>query len=240
MRLIEQIDHLEASAIRFDQGQFSEANRLAVAVRVLVYDRGAFSRSIYQQLGVKESLKWLTADRLPPDFASILKFTMVNFTFNPNGPGSGIALHYVPGPEIIKSHSQLDFNTWWTNPVMAAPDAAITRADIVKALANQDGGAHVDLTNALLRRVLRSVPLKIADTEDDGISTEQRADRDEEFARTVMRVAMRTIAEEVRLGYLNQLDIVDPEKEITRPRPASPQKSRSGGPDFERPRLSMP
>lgn len=234
IRLIEQIDHLEASAIRFDQGRYSEANRLAVAVRVLVHDAGKQSKSVFEQLEVKRRMFWLSADRVPESLRPVFKFELLTMRVNSAGPATGVTLHPVHGQELINPPNQVDFDTWWTSAVMMANDARIRREDIVKALANQDGGAHVDLANSNLHTVLRSVPMRLGGLRDD-LDPEQRARLENDFARAVMRIAMRTIAEEVRLSYLNQLDVVDPEHQLTRPQPATPKESDSGGPGFERP-----
>jgi hypothetical protein len=65
--LAEQVDFLRASAERFDAGQEHEAKRLALTIRVLVYDSGN-GDSLLAQLGLKSTLRFLDtrARRKPP------------------------------------------------------------------------------------------------------------------------------------------------------------------------------
>jgi hypothetical protein len=65
-KLREQLGFLRTSAARFDAGEVSEATRLAMPIRVLVYDTRA-SHSLLGQLGVKANLRFFdTAYDIPP------------------------------------------------------------------------------------------------------------------------------------------------------------------------------
>jgi hypothetical protein len=131
---------LERSSNDFDQGHFEEAKRIAVSVRVLVHDTKN-SHSLLKQLGVKNTNKYLSTC---PDF---------NVTM-PKGAtllySGGLALPGVPNgyiPRCMSSEpndfaSWVSFEEWWNQIVIW--ETKFTRIEIILALANKDGGAHVD------------------------------------------------------------------------------------------------
>ncbi len=149
-RLQEQCRFLRASAAAYDAGDTAEAQRLAVTVRVLVYDKNQ-SVSLLQHLGVKGSLEFHdTASQLEPDEhvppdgdnggriartigAGLATLVSVGgeWTFQPRGP---------------QPVRQLPFEEWWSTNVSRGPRGIglATRRDVVLALANKEGGAHVD------------------------------------------------------------------------------------------------
>jgi hypothetical protein len=59
-----QVGFLQKSGREFDEGDESESVRLAVAIRVLVYN-STFSTSLLKQLGVQDELKFLDT-AMPP------------------------------------------------------------------------------------------------------------------------------------------------------------------------------
>lgn len=219
-RLVEQIGHLEVSAARLDAGWPSEANRLAVVVRVLVHQTQS-SHSLYDQMGIKSTLKWLSADRDGWRPSVLYKFSMVivRQTFLEDGVETSI--YPVAQSDMLNPAFLLDFDAWWTTPIMAANGVTITRKDVVSMLANQDGGAHVDLMNRRFRKLLAAVPMigpivKPDDSAASGTMAFGPVEASPDVARAVLQAAMRTIAEEVWLGYNNQLEIIDPDGEIPR------------------------
>lgn len=212
VRLKEQIANLEVSAARYDAGWPAEANRLAVTVRVLVHDT-ARSKSLLKQMGVKEQMRWLDSNggldaRKAMFFSSLMMFGTTILE-------DGMSLEVLPisQEQILARGRQLDFETWWkTAPVMVGNGEQITRFDIVDMLANQDGGAHVDIKKDRFVRLLRSVPQMepFFEENDMGFSFGHSSEPNDEIAREILRAAMRTIAEEVWLGWNNQLDLLDP------------------------------
>ncbi len=137
--LQEQLGFLERSAEAFDAGYEAEAKRLAVTIRVLVHDTGA-SRSLLSQLDRKNT-----------------KFCDSAFDVDPTSLIAHAGLAGVSvGPLGVKHAARLDgddpswfrpadFDTWWNKVVIRDREGRqLTRRDLVLAVANQDGGAHVD------------------------------------------------------------------------------------------------
>ena len=213
-RLVEQIEHIEVSAARYDSGRPIEANRLAVSVRVLVHDT-ASSRSLYGQMGIKDSLRWLTSDHRGFGPKVVFKISLVRFRQRATEHGLELTVWPIPQEDMLNPALLLDFATWWESPAMVAGGELIARKDIVDLLANQDGGAHVDLTKARYRRLMAAVPYMQLGN-DDGTAAAVDSLDPEEISRLTLQAAMRTIAEELWLGYNNQLQIIDPDGDIPR------------------------
>lgn len=137
--LEEQLRFLEASATSFDSGFEGEAKRLALAIRVLVHETKV-SHSLLGQLGLLNARFCDSALENHPKNAG----TYMGLVFMEFG-GSRVRyvamLDDVPPGEI----AWVDFNAWWERTVFIDKDhRALTRRDLVLAVANQDGGGHVD------------------------------------------------------------------------------------------------
>lgn len=142
--LLEQWDFLKSSMIAFDSGRWHEAKRLALTIRVLVYDQGG--TSLLTQLGVKDRLKWLASgggvhpeNRLPTQSLTSMRMTAVQ---------GGAEVSYVPHDEEYLLDARFvrftDFEDWWTSPVIKDNEARIfSRKNLVLMLANRDGGGHI-------------------------------------------------------------------------------------------------
>ncbi len=137
--LKEQITFLERSARIYDEGNPDEAKRLATTIRVLVHDT-KHSRSLLRQLSLKR-IGFVDGGDIP------LKGNLA--------PEAGLtALHYRSGeawwePKYLMEGRPAPhlrtFDSWWPRPVVIDDEKAeISRAQLVLAMVNKDGGAHVD------------------------------------------------------------------------------------------------
>ncbi len=139
-RLREQVQALQSSARAFDEGAEWEAKRLAVSIRVLVHDT-KYSSSLLRQLRLKERLQFyeIAAPDPPGNLASYHGLVGVRF-------GAGGASYYArldDGPPYPTKRSP--FTDWWTRFVFRDAHAPqFTRKELVLALANKEGGVHVD------------------------------------------------------------------------------------------------
>ncbi|TFC00521.1 hypothetical protein [Cryobacterium mannosilyticum] len=212
LRLREQITNLEVSAARYDAGWPAEANRLAVCVRVLVHDT-SMSTSLLKQMAAKDQMRWIDSNGGLDARNSVAFSSLAVFRVTIAENGADLRILPVEQSEILTRGRLLAFEAWWkTLPIMTGNGERISRSDVVDMLANQDGGAHVDLEKEKFVRLLRSVPqvAPFFDGEELGMGVGIPTVADDELARTILWAAMRTIAEEVWLGWNNQLDLLDP------------------------------
>ena len=137
VHLEDHLGFLRSSAEAFDSGQTGEAKRLAVSLRVLFHDTSQ-SHSLLSQL-----------DRLRG------KFISTAFPHDPRNDAthSGLimtsmsATHaaYVAPLDDTILERWLSFPEWWGEIVFVDNQrVTLTRKALVLAVANQDGGAHVD------------------------------------------------------------------------------------------------
>lgn len=133
--LHEQLRFLEASARAYDAGFEGEGKRLAVVLRVLLHDTKS-SQSLLGTLGVKQSLLFQDVVGPVPDNALVFAGLSMGFT--------AAGVRYFPRLDAPKQ--RIPFDPWWNGLVLLQQNAGVhfTRRDAVLALANADGGAHVD------------------------------------------------------------------------------------------------
>jgi hypothetical protein len=131
--LEEHLSFLRSSADAYDGGQDGEAKRLAVSIRVLCHDT-ANSASLLGQL-----------DRLKGQFLS----TAIPHDDNNLLTHGGLIMvgggKYIPMLDDVPIKRWMSFQDWW-NEIVFVDDRKerISRGQLVLAVANQDGGAHVD------------------------------------------------------------------------------------------------
>lgn len=150
--LYEQMAFLRRSASHYDDGDFSEAKRLATTLRVLLHDSKQ-SKSLLTQLVLKNKLRFVdTAGEIQPDQIEVLPGGRFRASIAVAIPLAPIAWGSWKGFRFIArlddhgtSFRPLRFDRWWNNPAVAIPpNFRLSRANLVLGVANQDGGAHVD------------------------------------------------------------------------------------------------
>lgn len=136
--LQEQLGFLERSAEAFDDGFEDEAKRLASTIRLLAHDTSV-SRSLLSQLNLKSQNFHDTTIEIDRT-NNAAQSTLVAVSVAPQG------VKHVPLLDSDSDRVQLvDFKTWWNKAVTRdLAGRELTRRDLVLAIANKDGGAHVD------------------------------------------------------------------------------------------------
>jgi hypothetical protein len=134
------IQALELSSRSFDEGFEGEANRLAAAIRVLVHDTGS-SKSLLDQLGQKTIQFYDTS--IPRDPRTIVSYSgLAALNMTPQEAKYVALLDDLPTdcpPRWIS------FDEWWNRVIFVDRQGSETsRRDLILAVANKDGGAHVD------------------------------------------------------------------------------------------------
>lgn len=136
--LTEQIGFLQLSAKAYDLGNEAEAKRMAVTLRVLLHDTKV-SSSLLGQMHLKKRMQFVsTAQKYDPtNLLSQQCLLMLSFV--------GDTARYVPLFEIEDRYRLLSFPDWSGEIVLSDQHKRLfRRKHVLKLLANQDGGAHVD------------------------------------------------------------------------------------------------
>jgi hypothetical protein len=158
--LDDQLDFLRDACNQYDSGKENRAKQIAAGLRVLFHDTRN-SKSLLGQLGQISSRKWLdSAGPIAPMNlmgSNNLAFTRVTMTSD----DGDVAPSYVPvlgdyaeipplvartafGTASLARGTFLEFDRWWGMIVIDDKQANFSRSDLVLAVANQDGGSHVD------------------------------------------------------------------------------------------------
>ncbi len=139
--LHENLRFLKASASSFDSGYTSEAKRLAVTIRVLLHDTRK-SQSLLGLLGWKQGFSFLDT-ALNYDLRNLMSHHgLVEIRL-----GDGSASYRAPLDQgsPIRPNQYVPFPEWWSKIVIVdLKKNKFHRGDLILALANWDGGAHVD------------------------------------------------------------------------------------------------
>lgn len=143
----EQINFIVESAVSFDKGFQGEAKRLAVAIRILVYDT-ARSSALLTQLRKMSILFYDSASIFDP--GNLLPsncLTMIRFSKQEGEEPVG---DYVAPLDRLSGarnkNKKVGFNRWWNSTTMYKDRTGniFTRKDLVLTVANKEGGAHID------------------------------------------------------------------------------------------------
>lgn len=133
-----QIGFLAQSSDAYDRGNVDEAKRLAIALRILLHDKGRTSVSLLTLLNKKDILFYDTALEYNPN--NLL--SMPGLVMLKAGPDAG---EYIPPLDMRCSKGKIPFPQWWSNIVVVdIKGNKSTRKDLVLTVCEKDGGAHVD------------------------------------------------------------------------------------------------
>ena len=140
--LVEQVAFLKRSAAAYDEGFKSEAKRLGVVVRVLVHDTGQ-SRSLLS-LVRKKTIRFLDTS-VPPNPRNLLSHQgLTLMSLGPSG-AEYVPRCLAPPNPMLPPPRWVGIIDWWRGVVLLdEAKRAFSRKDLVLALANKEGGAHVD------------------------------------------------------------------------------------------------
>jgi hypothetical protein len=132
---------LEASSKNFDVGEEWEAERLATTVFNLVFD-GKPLVSLLTQLGVKDSLKFMSTSRMPTGLPLPTVAMPSLLMTRHDKTGSRFLPKLGDGPPLYR---QVTFEDWWKNELIYQEKASgqLNRLRLVLALRHQDGGSHI-------------------------------------------------------------------------------------------------
>lgn len=146
VHLEEQMVFIIRSCSEYDKGDTSEAKRIAASIRILLHDTKS-SRSLFSQLELKSMGFINTAPlTLPSPKHSFLGLIQTKITIHddltPSGKHHPLLDHRPQGwPPARKRF----FPEWWNQIVLTDMRGSLfSRRALVMAVANTDGGAHID------------------------------------------------------------------------------------------------
>lgn len=135
-----QLKFLKKTCDSYDAGDSDEFRRIALAVRVLVYDYGQ-SKFIIGQLGLK-SIPFLSFSEPVNPRNLIPSFPLVGMEWNAEGTIYSPLLDRHPWMSRASA-----FDDWWNEAAFYSPGRiSMPRSGFILHTANQAGGAHVDPT----------------------------------------------------------------------------------------------
>lgn len=189
--LRDQLGFIDASCDRFDAGAHAEAKRLAIAVRVLVYDT-TVSTGLLTRMGATRILPW--ADGTIPSGPRVVRLAK-ELGVAPVGslltviPSESDGTWAPAFSQVPLGPHRVGFTYWWQVPrIFDNQGTEASRRDVVLWLAHHDGGAHVDTLPDAYRAITRGSSVG------DFFSRLGRSAKDD----SPVPAAMRQIAEEVR------------------------------------------
>ncbi len=140
--LIEQLRRhlkfIENSCRAYDQGSVEEALRIAVSLRVLFHDTRN-STSLLTHLGKKSSVQLISTIGLGKTDRELGNSFLLCIPVMLSLEGVKPPLGAGPPPKAVVC------DRWW-NEIVMSQSQRFSRRDVVLSSANQDGGAHVDIT----------------------------------------------------------------------------------------------
>jgi hypothetical protein len=137
---------LRNAASRFDEGSRAEAVNLAARLRVLLYDGRKPGAALLAQLGLRDTLPLLdTALAEPPPGVLVMGGGLCMITAILGDPGGSQYRAALGDLSPDRIHPPAAFVDWWDEPIFTGDsETKLSRSSLVRWVANQDGGAHVD------------------------------------------------------------------------------------------------
>lgn len=159
--LSDQLEFLEDACLRYDEGKTNRFKQIATALRILLHESNT-STSLLGQLGELRGRLWL--DSAGPVNPHNLMTTngLVAASLTVLDDRGSVATGWSPvlegwrdtnhpvrirtsfGTATLVKGWELPFDKWWATPVVNDHHALFSRSDLILAVANTDGGAHVD------------------------------------------------------------------------------------------------
>lgn len=146
IQLTDSLSDLINDAQRYDHGNFNAIKRSSVTLRSLFYNTNS-QTSLIKQMGSQDNISFLTFSDIANE-SGYQYSSIFNATFQTTVASSVDYIDtwlFYPGKNFSPSH--LKFRNWWHQPLLitgSREEDAMEREDIVRIVANQDGGAHFD------------------------------------------------------------------------------------------------
>lgn len=135
--LLEQVALLQSYCDHYDAGAEMYCKPMATTLRTLLHHEKT-SSSLLQQLGLRSGRFFSMAPPLNPRN----RLTECNLVYLRFEAGKAA---YLPQLEALPGARRKPFSEWWISPIVKGKGGVtLSRMQIVRAVTDQDGGAHVD------------------------------------------------------------------------------------------------
>lgn len=150
----EQLGFLVDACVRYDAAEHVYAKHIAAILRLLLHDTPS-SHALLQQAGRLQSTRWLDTAGTISDLNLLPEFNLVGLRMPPPEYFPILDTFRAGVVEVRQTAfgravsraigSLLPFDEWWNRDVIKDRlKQRFSRRDLVLAVANQDGGSHVD------------------------------------------------------------------------------------------------
>jgi hypothetical protein len=138
--LTEQVTLLVSHCKHYDEGELAFAKAMATVLRICLHHRGN-SKALLHQLNLRNGRFYCASGR-PSPRAIPVGCSLVSIAHSNERGG-----HYAPVLRSPLLKERLNFSDWWNGVILRAPTGqTMCRRDIITAVADMDGGAHIDPT----------------------------------------------------------------------------------------------
>jgi 5-methylcytosine-specific restriction endonuclease McrA len=134
----DELDYIDISCARFDEGVYSESKRIARSIKNLLHDDRA-ATSLLRARGTKNiefydsSLEMSAANEFP-------EFSLIQISLNSRDAGQGPTAFFAPLDDAI-SKRMVNFVEWWNAPVFKdINNRLMTRRQLVLAMSDMASG----------------------------------------------------------------------------------------------------
>lgn len=134
---IEQLEFLKNAAYLYDKGNRSAIKMATPSLRTLFYKQ-RYGDILINLIPEINKDQFLTTCQFS-DKTIVFGGSVINAFVN----GKYIYLPLCYDDEANEAHF-ISFEHWWKGRILVSPDTSFTREDLVRFVANKDGGTHVD------------------------------------------------------------------------------------------------
>lgn len=134
----EQLNFIRSSIEQFDNGEETEARRIALGLRIMFHETSR-SRSLIKQTGLSLNLRLLSSGVLYTPSNLVSSWVLLKLEISED------EIYYRPLINSVDTRTfYLEYEDWWNEVIFDDKNNVFSRKDIVCFIADQDGGAHVD------------------------------------------------------------------------------------------------
>jgi hypothetical protein len=144
--LTEQVDFMIEACEKYDQGKFNSAKLLATHIRTIVHQTKS-STSLITHLEKQNSMKFYNTSFMPKNavyFLSMVFMCVLGKKDETNKIVPEPIFLPIFKPKEYHGNRWVDFSDWWNKKVIISDHLTFTRSEMIRFMANQDGGTHID------------------------------------------------------------------------------------------------